>query len=120
MSVAEILEAIRRLPAAERRALVEHIWQAWPVPAGVFPWKTPKAEIDALLGNAARLELAQRVLKDMRENESAPEPTQEQSPAAEPTVEPGPRAEHALKDSEPGKPFEEVLAEASKRLPAQP
>jgi hypothetical protein len=117
MSVAEILEAIRRLPAAERRGLVEHIWQAWPKPKGVAAWKPLKAEIDALLGNADRLERAQHVLSNLQETGPAPAPA--------PITEAEPRAEEfpeeaPLKNTEIGKPFEEVLAEASKRFPTPP
>jgi hypothetical protein len=119
MSVAEILEAIRRLPAAERRGLVEHIWQAWPKPAGVAAWKPLKAELDALLDRADRLERAQHVLNNLQENASAPEP------APEPITEPEVRAEDAagdaaLKNPGDGKAFEEVLAEVNKRFPGPP
>jgi hypothetical protein len=103
MSVAEILEAIRRLPAAERRGLVEHIWQAWPVHEGVFPWNPPKAEIDTLLERANELERTEHLLKNSREPEPAPPP----EPAAEPEAPP-------KKPADP-KPFEKVLAEISER-----
>ena len=101
MSVAEILEAIRRLPAAERRGLVEHIWQAWPVHEGVFPWNPPKAEIDTLLERAGELERTEHLLKNSREPEPAPEPT------AEPEAPP-------KKPADP-KPFAAVLTEITER-----
>jgi hypothetical protein len=124
MSVAEILEAIRRLPAAERRGLVEHIWQAWPRRKGVSAWQPLKAEIDAMLNRADRLERAQHVLSNLRENEPAPEPIREPAPGQEQISEPEVRAENTVNETPlenpgAGKAFEEVLAEANKRFPAQ-
>ena len=104
MSVAEILEAIRRLPAAERRGLVEHIWQAWPVHEGVFPWNPPKAEIDTLLEHAEALERTEHLLKNSREPEPAPEP------AAEPEAPP-------KKPADP-KPFAAVSSRKSPNAPS--
>ena len=124
MSVAEILEAIRRLPAAEQRGLVEHIWQAWPRRKGVSAWQPLKAEIDAMLNRADRLERAQHVLSNLRENESAPEPTPEPAPVLEQILETEVRTEETrdetpLNNADPSRAFEEVLAEANKRFPAQ-
>jgi hypothetical protein len=103
MSVAEILEAIRRLPAAERRGLVEHIWQAWPVSEGVFPWNPPKAEIATLLDRAKELERTEHLLKNSREPEPAPAP----EPAAAP--------EATLQKAADPKPFAKVLTEITER-----
>jgi len=103
MSVAEILEAIRRLPAAERRGLVEHIWQAWPVPEGVFPWNPPKAEIDTLLERAGELERTEHLLKNSREPEPAPTSETVTEPDAPPK-----------KPADP-KPCAEVLTEITER-----
>jgi hypothetical protein len=117
MTVAEILEAMRRLPEAERRELVEHIWRAWPLPEGVYTWKPLKTEIDALLDNADRLKRAQHLLNNLQEPDAAAEPTTDPVPEGEVSAA-EPQSEDAPKPI-PGKAFADILAEVSRRPPPQ-
>ena len=85
-------------------------WKAPPIPKGKFPWKTLKAEVDAKLSRADRLELAQQVWGNIVENGYDPELTPEQ------IVELDRRAEDALKNPGRGTPIEEFVAKIERRF----
>ena len=120
MSVAKFFSAAKKLPFDERVELAHRLWdefmngfQDWkspPIPIGKFPWKTLKAEVDAKLSHADRLELAQQVCSNIVENGYEPELTPEQ------IEELDRRAEDALKNPGRGTPIEEVFAKIEKRF----
>lgn len=114
MFVAEFFTAARELPFDDRVELAHRLWdefmdgfQGWkapPMPAGDFPWKTLKVEIDSNLNRTDRLELAQQVWDNIVENGYEPELMPEQIEELER------RAEDALLNPGRGTPLEEVLA----------
>ena len=120
MSVKKFFSAAKKLPFDERVELAHRLWdefmdgfQGWkapPIPKGKSPWKTLKADIDAKLSRADRLELAQTVWTNIVEGGYEPELTPEQ------IEELDRRAEDALKNPGRGKPIEEVFAEIEKRF----
>jgi putative addiction module component (TIGR02574 family) len=88
-------------------------WKAPPIPKGKFPWKTLKAEMDAKLSRADRLELAQTVWTNIVENGYDPEPTPEQIAELER------RAEELRKNPQLGIPWKEVKAKIEAQLAAR-
>src|SRR6267378_6277407 len=115
MSVAKFFSAAKKLPFEERVELAHRLWdefmdgfQDWkapPMPKGIFPWKTLKAEIDAKLSRSNRIELAQRVWSNIIEGGYDPEPTAEQLAELER------RMADFQKHPERGIPFEKVKAQ---------
>jgi putative addiction module component (TIGR02574 family) len=120
MSVAKFFTAAKKLPFDDRVELAYRLWdefmdglQKWkalPMPRGVFPWKTLKAEIDTKLSRSDRIELAQRVWGNIQENGFDPQPT----PAE--IAEIDRRVKEYLKNPESGIPWEQVKAKLDKRL----
>ena len=120
MSVKKFFSAAKKLPFDERVELAHRLWdefmdgfQDWkapPIPKGKFPWKTLKAEVDAKLSRADRLELAQQVWSNIVENGYEPELTPEQ------IEELDRRAEDALRNPGRGTPLEEVVPKIERRF----
>src|SRR5256885_3946822 len=88
MTVAKFLAEAKKLPFNERVELGHRLWdefmdgfkgrKAPPIPRGDFPWKTLKKKIDAKLSRDDRIELAQRVWRNIVENGYDPLPTPEE------------------------------------------
>ena len=120
MSVAKFFSAAKQLPFDERVELAHRLWdefmdgfQGWkasPMPKAVFAWKTLKAEIDAKLSRADRIELAQRVWRNIQENGYDPDPTPEQM------AELDRRLEEFEKHPERGIPAKQVFADIERRF----
>jgi putative addiction module component (TIGR02574 family) len=120
MSVANFFSAAKELSFDDRVELAHRLWdefmdgfQKWkapPMPRGVFPWKTLKAEIDTKLSRSDRIKLAQRVWGNIQENGYDPQPT----PAE--IAEIDRRVKEYLKNPETGIPWEQVKANLDKRF----
>jgi putative addiction module component (TIGR02574 family) len=120
MSVAKSFSKAKHLPFDERVELAHRLWdefmdgfkewKAPPMPKGVFAWKSLKAEIDSKLSRADRIELAQRVWRNIQENGYDPDPTPEQIEELER------RAEESRKHPARGIPWQQVIAELKDRF----
>ena len=123
MSVRKFLVAVKKLPFDERVELAYRLWdefmdgfkdwKAPPVPKGAFSWKSLKSEIDAKLGRADRIRLAQEVWSNIVEDGYDCELTPDQC------AELDRRAEDALKNPGRGKPVDQVFAEIEERFRAK-
>lgn len=115
MSVEKFLTDAKVLPFDERVELAHRLWdefmdgfQGWkapPIPDGTFPWKTLKAEIDATLSRADRIELAQQTWANIIENGYDWELTPEQIAELDRRVADFEKSPHT------GIPFEQIQAE---------
>src|SRR5688572_24956082 len=112
MTVAQFFSDAKKLPFDERVELAHRLWdefmdgfKGWkapPMPKGRFAWKTLKAKIDAKLSRLDRIELAQRVWRNITENGYDPEPTPEELAELER------RTAKALAHPERGIPWDQV------------